>query len=171
MAMPCVGHLLLRPFEDSDVDPLYEIQGDRDYMRFTYWAESRAACEDRLRHYAETRMANGFAPWTIVHRTDARVIGWGGLNVDPHAPGWGIEVTYFIHREYEGRGYATEVVRAAVREGFEVHGLATIGAFAKPANLGSIRVLEKCGFSLLRYEPALERDHYEAHREGWADGR
>ena len=165
------GRLILRPFENSDVDPLYEIQGDRDYMRFTYCAESRNACEDWLCRYERSRTANGFAPWTVVHKADERVIGWGGLNVDPNVPGWGIEVTYFIHRDYGGRGYATEVVRASLREGFEDLDVPAIGAFAKPENRGSIRVLEKCGFSILGYEPALERNHYEVRHEGWGDGR
>jgi GNAT superfamily N-acetyltransferase len=103
-------HLVLREFRDSDVDPLYEIQGNPDYMRFTFCAESRAACESWLRRYADIGRMNGFAPWTIVNRSDNRVIGWGGLNIDPKAPEWGIEVSYFIHPAYQGRGFATELV-------------------------------------------------------------
>ena len=30
-----------------------------------------------------------------------------------------------------------------------------------PDNIASIRVLEKCGFAFLRYEPSLGRNHYE----------
>jgi len=158
--------LVLRPFTETDVDALYEIQGDREHMRFTFWAESRAACEEWLRQYESLREANGFAPWTIVHRAERRVIGWGGLNVDPHAPGW-VEISYFVHPAYEGQGFATEIVRASLRHGFADLALPEIGAFAKPENRGSIRVLEKCGFKLLRYEPALERNHYQVRRDEW----
>lgn len=84
--------LFLREFRDSDIDPLYEIQGDRDYMRFTFCAESRHACESWLRRYADSKRVNGFAPWTLAHRLDERVIGWGGLSIDPIAPEWGPEV-------------------------------------------------------------------------------
>ena len=153
--------LILREFTDSDIDPLYEIQGNRDHMKFTFCAESRAACESFLRAYADTRRVNGFAPWTIVHRLDQRVIGWGGLGIDPLAPGWGPEVSYFIHPSYQGQGFATELVKMALDQGFRVLGLPQIDAFAMPANAGSIRVLEKCGFRLLRFEPALHRNHYE----------
>jgi RimJ/RimL family protein N-acetyltransferase len=159
--------LTLRELRDSDVDPLYEILGDREHMRFTVWAESRSACETWLREYARTREPNGFAPWTVVHRGDERVVGWGGLNVDPHAPGWGTEVIYFMHPSYAGRGLATEVVQASLRHGFGDLALGEIGAFARPENIASARVLEKCGFQLLRYEPALERNHYAARREDW----
>jgi ribosomal-protein-alanine N-acetyltransferase len=163
--------LILRPIEDSDLDPLYEIQGDRDHMRLTFWAESRAACEGWLRRYESLREVNGFAPWTTVNREDGRVIGWGGLNTDPNAQGWGVEVSYFIHPSYEGRGFATEIVRASLRYGFAELALRKIGAFAKPENHASIRVLEKCGFRFLRYEPVLARNHYEVRREDWSDAK
>ena len=164
------AHLILREFTDSDVDPLYEIQGDRHHMRLTVWAESRQACEAGLRRYARNRVAHGFAPWTVVHRAEGRVIGWGGLGVDPDAPQWGPEVSYFIHPLYQGRGFATELVRAAMRHGFCDVRLHRISAFARPENLASARVLEKCGFALIQYEPGLERNRYEVRREDWADG-
>jgi putative acetyltransferase len=159
------AHLVLREFRDSDVDPLYEIQGNPDYMRFTFCAQSRAACENWLRRYADSRRANGFAPWTIVHNSDNRVIGWGGLNIDPTAPEWGPEVSYFIHPAYQGRGFATELVQCSLRHGFADVGLRRIAAFAMPLNDASIRVLTKCGFKFIRYEPALQRNHYEAIAE------
>ena len=161
--------LVLRPFEDLDVDSLYEIQGNRHHMRFTFWAESRADCEAWLRGYESLRALNGFAPWTIVHRADDRIIGWGGLNTDPHAPGWGTEVSYFIHPSYEGRGFASEIVQASLTHGFADLALREIGAFARPENQASIRVLEKCGFKFIRYEPALERNHYGVRRAQWVD--
>ena len=163
--------LVLREFRDSDVDPLYEIQGNRDHMRFTFWADSRATCESWLRRYADARRANGFAPWAIVHRQEhqqeERVIGWGGLNIDPNAPGWGPEVSYFIHPAYQGRGFATEVVNCSLRHGFKDIGLRQIGAFTMPENQASARVLKKCGFKFLRYEPPLDRDHYQLQTEDW----
>ena len=169
MAEVQTDRLLLREFRNSDVDPLYEIQGNRHHMRFTFWAESRAVCDIWLRRYASSREVNGFAPWTIVHRSEGRVIGWGGLNVDPNAPEWGTEVSYFIHPFYEGQGFATEVVRASLRHGFGDLALREIAAFAKPDNKASASVLKRCGFKFVRYEPALERDHYEVHRQDWTN--
>ena len=160
-------HLTLRTFRDDDVDALFAIQGDRDAMRYTYVAPSRQECAHRLRTYAALESTHGFAPWTIVLRAEDRVIGWGGLNVDPFDPGWGIEVSYFFHPAYWGRGYATELVRTALQQGFCTLSLATIGAFVKPANIASTLVLRKCGFTLLGYEPRLERDHYEIQRGAW----
>ena len=164
-------HLLLREFTDADVDPLYAIQGDRQHMKFTSWAESREVCERRLRLYAGSRQAYGYAPWTALLADETVVVGWGGLKLDLIAPQWGVEVSYFIHQSYASRGFATELVRASLKHGFDDLVLERIGAFARPQNPASVRVLEKCGFRFLRYEPALERNHYEVRRGEWAVAR
>jgi [ribosomal protein S5]-alanine N-acetyltransferase len=160
-------HLTLRPFRDEDVDPIFAIQGDRDAMRYTYAAPSRQDCAHRLRIFAALASTLGFVPWTVVFRSEARVIGWGGLSIDPFDPGWGIEVSYYFHPAYWGRGYATELVRTTLQHGFGVLSLPAIGAFVRPANVASVRVLEKCGFTLLGYEPRLERNRYELQRSAW----
>ena len=77
-------------------------------------------------------------------------------------------MSYFIHQAYQGRGFATELVKCSLHHGFEALGLPQISAFAMPANEASIRVLEKCGFKLLRYEPALQRNHYEVRMDDWS---
>jgi RimJ/RimL family protein N-acetyltransferase len=138
-------------------------------MANTFWAESRAASEQWLRRYADGLATNGYAPWTVVLRANRRIVGWGGLNVDPHAPGWGPEVSYFIHPAYAGQGFATELVRASLDVGFTDVKLPVISAFASPANGASIRVLEKCGFRLVGYAAALARNHYEVYRQDWID--
>jgi RimJ/RimL family protein N-acetyltransferase len=51
-----------------------------------------------------------------------------------------------------------------VAHGFDTHALAAIAAFARPDNAASIRVLEKCGFRLLGWAQALERNRYEVRR-------
>lgn len=160
---------MLRAFAESDIDALYEIQGNRAHMTNTYWAESRAASSDWLRRYAVGLTAYGYAPWTVVLRAQQRIVGWGGLNVDPNAPGWGTEVSYFIHPAYAGLGLATELVVASLAYGFADLELPAIGAFASPANAASLRVLEKCGFRLLGYEPTLERNRYEIRRQDWIE--
>ena len=158
--------LLLRPLRDDDIGALFEIQGDPQAMRFTYVAPSLEGCARRLRAHEALRGENGFAPWVAVLRDDDRVAGWGGLGVDPFDPGWGPEVSYFFHPAYWGRGLATELVRASLEHGFGALALPAIGAFARPENVASIRVLEKCGFRLLGWEPVLERNHYEVTRSG-----
>lgn len=166
MGLPRIesARLALRPFQEEDVDPLFAIMGNREAMQHTYIAPSREACAHRLRTYAQLESTEGFAPWTVLLRSEAKVIGWGGLNIDPFDSGWGIEISYCFDPCYWGKGYATELVRAAVQHGFDTLALPQIGAFAHPHNVASIRVLEKCGFVSVRYVPQLDRNYYMIER-------
>ena len=157
--------LSLRAPEPSDVDPLFAIQGDPEAMRFTYCSPSRSATAAHLESYAARFAEDGFAPWTAVLSAEDRVIGWGGLNKDPNAPHWGVEVAYYIDRRYWGRGLASELVRESLAHAFDDLGLPEVHAFAKPENVASLRVLERCGFERVRFVPELERDEYQISRD------
>ncbi len=156
--------LTLRAYRDEDIDPLFAIQGNHDAMRYTHAAASRQDCAHWHRTFAALETTLGFAPWTVILRAEGCVIGWGGLSIDPFDPGWGIEVSYYFHPAYWGKGYATELVCATLQYGFGVVGLEAVGAFVRPANVASARVLEKCGLKLRGYEPRLERNRYEIQR-------
>lgn len=157
--------LILRPFIESDIDPLFEIQNDSDAMRYTFSAQSREESETNLVGHANQLQVIGYAPWTICSRENDRVVGWGGLLEDPFEPGYGTEVAYFFGKEHWGKGYATEVVTESIDYGFNRLQLDSIGAFARDDNLGSIRVLTKCGFIYINYNDALNRNYYKISRK------
>ena len=159
--------LWLRPPKPADVDPLFEIQGDHEAMRFTWCAPDRRGTAVFLESYAERFGEDGFAPWTAVLKGEERVVGWGGLNKDPNAPHWGAEVSYFFHPAYWGRGLASELVAEALRLAFARLRLREVAAFTHRENGASRHLLEKAGFAWLRYEPELEREHFEVRPGRW----
>ena len=163
------AQLLLRALEPGDIDPLFAIQSDPAAMRFTYCSFSRAATAAHLESYAVRFSLDGFAPWTAVFAAESRIVGWGGLSRDPSAPHWGVEVAYFIHPSYWGRGLATELVQASLSLAFTELGLPKVGAFARPENRASIRVLAKVGFVRIRFVPELERDEFCVSADRWRD--
>ena len=57
------------------------------------------------------------------------------------------EVWYKIHPDYWKKGFATETLRKVVVFGFESLKLHRIQAGSAVNNIGSIKVLEKAGFS------------------------
>lgn len=159
------SQLTLRPLREEDFAPLYQVQRDAQAMRYTYTATSLEEFSAHVRAYADLEASIGYAPWAVV-ATDANLLcGWGGLGVDPFDPGWGVEVAYYLDPQVWGRGYATELVEASLAYAFENVELPLIGAFAHPENRASQRVLEKCGFQYLGYEPKLARNHYEIRKE------
>ena len=58
------------------------------------------------------------------------------------------EIGYGILEEYQGQGYATEAVDAAVNRALQQPGVTRVEAETEPDNRASRRVLEKCGFLL-----------------------
>jgi ribosomal-protein-alanine N-acetyltransferase len=157
--------LLLRAPEPADAGALFTIQRDQEAMRYTYCSPSLEATAAHLESYAARYAEDGFAPWTAVLAAENRVVGWGGLNKDPNEPEWGVEVAYYIDRAYWGRGLATELVRESLAYAFGELDLPEVGAFAKPENVASVRVLVKAGFARVRFVPELERDEFRVSAE------
>jgi ribosomal-protein-alanine N-acetyltransferase len=67
-----------------------------------------------------------------------------------------VEVGWRLARETWGHGFATEAARAAIRDGFEHLGLSEIVSFTVPANVRSIRVMERLGMTR---DPVDDFDH------------
>ncbi|WP_236038669.1 GNAT family N-acetyltransferase [Belnapia arida] len=149
----------------ADVPTLFGFLGDAQAMQHTHADASLRQCRRRVAVHEWHRRRDGYAPWTIVARSDARIIGWGGLYDDPFDPGWGVEVAYFFHPLAWGQGYASEMVAACMSVADHALRLPEVRAFAHPANVGSRRVLEKAGFEVVRFVPEMDRFLYRRHRQ------
>jgi RimJ/RimL family protein N-acetyltransferase len=161
------ARLLLRAPEPADIDSLFAIEGNPEAMKHTFCSPGREATVAHIHSYSDRFAEDGFAPWTAVLTSEERVVGWGGLNKDPSEPHWGVEVAYYFDPAYWGRGLATELVRESLKLAFEDLGLEYVGAFAKPENVASVRVLIKNGFEWVRFVDELERDEYRISAERW----
>ena len=84
-----------------------------------------------------------YAIWMIELRDGTHIgdLSFKGLNADGSA-----EIGYGISEEHQGRGYATEAVRAAVDWALRQPGVTCVEAETEPDNMASQRVLEKSGF-------------------------
>lgn len=161
------ARLRLRGPRAEDLDALHRIQGDRDAMRFTFCAPDREATRRHVEAHAARFREDGFAPWTAVLAASGDVVGWGGLCRDPEAPHWGVEVAYYLDRAHWGLGLATELVEAALAEAFGRIALPSVGAFTRPGNRASARVLEKAGFRFQAFVPELGRNQYRVGAREW----
>jgi RimJ/RimL family protein N-acetyltransferase len=80
----------------------------------------------------------------IVRKDSGDLIGSAGLfRSDGDATE--AEVGYSLQTDHWGNGYATEAARAMIDFGFREWHLHRVHARCDPENLGSVRVLEKCG--------------------------
>jgi RimJ/RimL family protein N-acetyltransferase len=130
------GELLLRAVEPGDLDAFFEHQRDPEATRMAIFpARDRAAFDAHWQRI--------LADETVV----ARTIVYEG-EIAGNLVSWPREgqrlVGYWIGREHWGRGIATRGLAAFVAELAE----RPLHAHVASSNLGSIRVLEKCGFAL-----------------------
>ncbi len=107
----------------------------------------RGAAELFRARLAEDPDAVGWYGWYAILPSPAGsvLIGSGGYLGPPDADGT-VEIGYSILPAYRGRGFATELARALVDRAFSTAGVARVVAQTSPDNVGSVKVLERCGF-------------------------
>jgi RimJ/RimL family protein N-acetyltransferase len=88
---------------------------------------------------------HGFGPWLVRETASGAVVGRAGLAPCTIAGRDEVEVGYLISADHWGRGYATEISRAALELAFGQLELASVVAFTTPHNAASRAVMEKCG--------------------------
>jgi len=139
--------LLLRGWRLEDRAPFAAMNTDPRVMEFYRQKLSREESDayvDRIEAHFEHE---GFGLFAAELRDTGEFIGYVGLAVPrfeaPFTPC--IEIGWRLAAEYWGRGFATEGARAALVWGFESLGLPEIVAYAVPANVRSIRVMQKIG--------------------------
>jgi RimJ/RimL family protein N-acetyltransferase len=124
----------LRETIEADLQTLFAYQADQE-------ASAMAAFPSRdlpafLEHQAKIEADPSAITRTIV--VDGDVVG----SIGSWDAGDERDVGYWIGREHWGRGFATEALRAFL----EVDGSRPLRAHVAEHNVGSRRVLEKCGF-------------------------
>jgi RimJ/RimL family protein N-acetyltransferase len=81
----------------------------------------------------------------------APVVGLLGLH-RRIGPG-GVEIGYWLHRDYLGRGYATSAVRAVTEAALQLEDVDWVEIHTDEANLASAAIPRRLGYRLDRVEP------------------
>lgn len=137
------GNVTLRDVAGGDLAAFFEHQSDPEANRMAaFTADDPSDPEAHATHWALIRAHPGVVAKTVL--VDGAIAGHV-LHFDQYGyPA----VAYWIGRSFWGRGIATSALRALLEE------VATRPLYARAAkdNIGSIRVLEKCGFRIIAHE-------------------
>jgi RimJ/RimL family protein N-acetyltransferase len=177
-----LDRVLLRPFLQSDLDAVADIESRPEVVRYLMWdvmdrEAAQGLLERRLRQHRIEAEDTALVLAITVPPSD-RLVGEVMLRLtsERHRQG---EIGWSLHPDAQGHGYATEAARELLRIGFEDLGLHRIAADADPRNTGSIRIMERLG---MRHE-ALYREafylkgewvdeiHYAILEDEWRDQR
>lgn len=146
--------LVLRTLRTDDAPQLYErYASDPATCRYMSWRANESVDETR-QFIQEANTSNGELPWGQVWGIcldDAKhPVGTIGAKRDASS----VEVGFGIARDCWSKGYMTEAVRALIIRIWAEPAVWRIHAHAHVENIGSRRVLEKCG---MRHEGIARR--------------
>ena len=142
------NRLIVRQWVPEDAPDLHEIMSDRrvhTYTGDTPWTL------DRTKRYIQLMLNKDFRTLELFHgacitKDNKQLIGFSGLN--PYLPKQP-ELEWQLGVPFWGKGYATEVGKAAVRGAFNTTDITCIYGMANPENKGSIKALEKVGMTCI----------------------
>ncbi len=141
--------LRLRRIEHEDADAIIDLYGSPDVMRFLsqpiiQTREQAVGLIDWLNALYDRHEA---VQWAMTLHGDDRLIGTCGTYA------WDrenrrVDIGYHVVPALWGRGYATEAARAITRWSFDHLDVHRVQADCTDGNIGSERVLLKCGFKI-----------------------
>lgn len=106
-----------------------------------YMADALPAVGDRLRSHPEEAQ---WWSWLIAREDTGEAVGVVALGGPPDESGR-VLVGYAVYGEHEGRGFATEAVRAMLGWAFSQPGVREVRALAPVWNTPALRVAENVG--------------------------
>ena len=139
--------LILRRWEESDAESLFEYARDPDVGPIAGWPAHNSA-EESLS--VIKNIFTGREAYAVCLKTDRRAIGAIELKLNGHTDMTErddeCELGYWLGKPFWGQGIMPEAVREMLRHAFEDIGMAKVWAGYYEGNLKSKRVQEKCGF-------------------------
>jgi len=158
--------LWLRDFHLSDWPAVHTYACDPEVTKYLEWGpnselDSRRFVERATSlSYLDPRVDFDLA---IVTNGNDRLIGAVSLHIDSlvEREGW---IGYCLHRDFWGKGYATEAAYNLLNHGFQKLNMRRVYATAAPDNVGSINILQKIG---MQHEGTLKS--HKLVRGVWRD--
>lgn len=147
--------LKMRKLTRDDLPWLIEMRSPEAVNRYLGGTKMQnpEALAKRLDFYIGCYDKFGFGNCAMQHKETGELVGTSGLQ--PLEDTGEIEIGYNFSEKYWGQGLGYECAMGWLRYGFETAGLERIVAIAQPENVGSWRIMEKCG---MHYETT--EDHY-----------
>ncbi|HUB19400.1 MAG TPA: GNAT family N-acetyltransferase [Acidobacteriaceae bacterium] len=141
--------LLLREMTLADAPALFSVLGDPETMRFYPRPYTPGEVSDWIARQI-IRYPTGSGLLAIILRDSGELIGDCGLVWQEVEGVLEPEIGYHVHRDHQGRGYASEAARAVRDYAFQRSGCDHVISMIRPENQPSRRVAEKNGLTLDR---------------------
>jgi RimJ/RimL family protein N-acetyltransferase len=141
--------LVLRRSRPEDAPAIAAYRADPEVNRYQGWDRTD---EDSIRNQIQEMAGRapgepGWIQLTLEERHEGALVGDVGLSPAEDTPG-AVKIGYTLAPPYQGRGYATEAVRALIDYAFHTLDADLVQAYALAKNTPSIRLMERVGMHL-----------------------
>lgn len=151
--------LFLRQFDLSDADFILALLNEPSFIQNIgdRGVRTRADAEKYIENVAMVSYAkNGFGLLAVTLTETGETIGMCGLIKRDALED--VDIGYAFLPKFWSQGYAIEAAQGVMKFAKEVVGLRRVVAIVDPANLGSVRVLEKLGMTFEKMMKLSEDD-------------
>jgi RimJ/RimL family protein N-acetyltransferase len=144
--------LTIRELSPDDADALFGFYSQPLTMKFL--GAPPASIEEEkgniIDHIAKYYGELGYGLWGVVLKETGSLIGRAGILKQSVDELFLPEISYLIHRELCGNGFATEAALEVVNVTRHIYKLDRMIAVINPLNTPSIKAAQKCGFEYLK---------------------
>lgn len=145
-------HLGLRLLEASDIVYLEALESDPDVKQFfPDGPRDRAKTEDMIKRFISTYEKKHLPFFLLFDLKSDEFIGRAGFGLTESGE---TEIGYVLHKKFWGSGFASEAVAALLEYARKYIHVDYIMAYADKRNIGSTRVMEKCGMTYYKTDIA-----------------
>ncbi len=164
---PVLGtdRLIARPWtlDEADLAAAYDIYSRPEVARWIGAPVEPAEIRLRIEHWAQPTTDPTYGVWAIEERSEpGRPVGSVLLRPLP-TDDEDVEVAWHLHPRVWGRGYATEIGRAAAGRAFET-GIEEVFAIVRPGNQRSSAVARRLGMEYVGRTDKYYGLHAELYR-------
>ena len=140
------GRLILRTWRKEDTDHCFQINQDPKVNELRGSLTMRQV-KDFILSTNNEHDQNSYCIFASESKVTKEMIGFIGLKYIDWKPNLtdSVSIGWQLGSQYWGKGYATEGAKACLEYGFKKCGLKEIVSFTVPANVRSLRVMEKIG--------------------------
>lgn len=152
------NRLILRAFEERDIDSMTQIDQDHKVCEFLPSIGNREKTTQGVHSIINHYQNHGFSLYAVELKSTGEMIGWCGLMIPAFEAHFmpSVEIGWRLASKQWNYGYATEAAKAVLQYAFEKLELNEVISFTVPNNIRSRRVMEKIG---LHYNNSDDFDH------------
>lgn len=143
-----LGDFILREQTLEDAEAFLEYYSDPQVSKYivSFIPKTVEEARSEIRYWINVFSYNDGLYFAIARKSDNKMIGSVGVSGVNRSHNR-TEASYDLAKEYWGQGIMTKALKAVLKYAFTELKFNRIEAYAMPDNIGSQKVLEKCGFA------------------------